>query len=87
MRIILAGLPAKSRCNLITGASTVTGTVGTYNVTYDAPDFAGNPDIVHVQEIPQLSLSSESSNLLITPASTVTDSVDYPYLTDSLLYK
>ena len=71
----------------VTGASTVTGTVGTYNVTYDAPDFAGNPAniirIVHVQEIPQLSLSSESSNLLITPASTVTDSVDYPYLTDS----
>ena len=24
----------------VTGASTVTGTVGTYNVTYDAPDFA-----------------------------------------------
>ena len=71
----------------VTGASTVTGTVGTYDVTYDAPDFAGNPAniirIVHVQEIPQLSLSSESSNLLITPASTVTDSVDYPYLTDS----
>ena len=71
----------------VIGASTVTGTVGTYDVTYDAPDFAGNPAniirIVHVQEIPQLSLSSESSNLLITSASTVTDSVDYPYLTDS----
>ena len=71
----------------VTGASTVIGTVGTYDVTYDASDFAGNPAniirIVHVQEIPQLSLSSESSNLLITPASTVTDSVDYPYLTDS----
>ena len=55
----------------VTGASTVdTSTAGTYDVTYDAPDFAGNPAniirIVHVQELQQLSLTSESSSLLIT---------------------
>ena len=56
----------------VTGASTVdTSTAGTYDVTYDAPDFAGNLAniirIVHVQELQQLSLTSESSSLLITP--------------------
>ena len=71
----------------VTGTSTVnTGTAGTYDVTYDAPDSAGNPAniirIVHVQEIPQLSLSSESSDLLITPESPIADPVQYPHLTD-----
>ena len=70
----------------VTGTSTVTGTAGTYDVTYDAPDSAGNPAniirIVHVQEIPQLSLSSESSDLLITPESPIADPTQYPYLTD-----
>ena len=70
----------------VTGTSTVTSTVGTYDVTYDAPDSAGNPAniirIVHVQEIPQLSLSSESSDLLITPESPIADPVQYPHLTD-----
>ena len=70
----------------VTGTSTVTSTVGTYDVTYDAPDSAGNPAniirIVHVQEIPQLSLSSESSDLIITPESPIADPVQYPHLTD-----
>ena len=70
----------------VTGVSTVTGTAGTYDVTYDAPDSAGNPAnitrIVHVQELPQLSLSSESSDLLITPESPIADPVQYPHLTD-----
>ena len=46
---------------------------------------ASLPDItrtVHVQEIPQLSLSSESSDLLITPESPIADTAQYPYLTD-----
>ena len=48
-----------------TGASNVdTGIAETYNVTY-----AGNP----IKEIPQLSLTNESSDLLITSASTITD--------------
>ena len=71
----------------VTGTGTVNSdTIGTYTVTYDAPDSAGNPaDItrtVHVQEIPQLSLSSESSDLLITPESPIADPAQYPYLTD-----
>ena len=71
----------------VTGASTVdTSTVGTYNVTYDAPDFAGHPAniirIVHVKQLQQLSLTSESSDLLITSASTITDSAQYQYLAD-----
>ena len=70
----------------VTGTSTVTGTVGTYDVTYDAPDFAGNPAniirIVHVQELLQLSLTSESSSLLLTPESPIADPVQYPHLTD-----
>ena len=71
----------------VTGTGTVTTSqVGTYHIAYDAPDFAGNPaDItrtVHVQEIPQLSLSSESSDLLITPESPIADPAQYPYLTD-----
>ena len=62
----------------VTGASTVdTSTAGTYDVTYDAPDFAGNLAniirIVHVQELQQLSLTSESSSLLITPESPIAD--------------
>ena len=71
----------------VTGASNVdTGIAETYNVTYNAPDFAGNPAniirIVHVKEIPQLSLTNESSDLLITSASTITDSAQYQYLAD-----
>ena len=70
----------------VTGTSTVTGTAGTYDVTYDAPDFAGNPAniirIVHVQELQQLSLTSESSSLLLTPESPIADPVQYPHLTD-----
>ena len=71
----------------VTGASTVdTSTAGTYDVTYDALDFAGNPvniiRIVHVQELQQLSLTSESSSLLITPESPIADPVQYPHLTD-----
>ena len=73
-----------SKC---TGTDAVnTSKVGTYNVTYDAPDSAGNPAniirIVHVQELPQLSLSSESSDLLLTPESTIADPVQYPHMTD-----
>ena len=70
----------------VTGTSTVTSTVGTYDVTYDASDPAGHSAniirIVHVQELPQLSLSSESSNLLIAPESPIADPAQYPYLTD-----
>ena len=69
----------------VTGASTVdTSTAGTYDVTYDAPDFAGNLAniirIVHVQELQQLSLTSESSSLLITPESPIADPAQYPHL-------
>ena len=71
----------------VTGTSTVdTSTAGTYDVTYDAPDSAGNPAniirTVHVQELPQLSLSDESSTLLITPESPIADPAQYPHLTD-----
>ena len=66
--------------------SVITSQVGTYHIEYDAPDFAGNPAniirTVHVQELPQLSLTSESSNLLITPESPIADPVQYPHLTD-----
>ena len=70
----------------VTGTSTVTGTVGTYDVTYDAPDSAGNPAniirIVHVQQLPQLSLTNASSDLLLTPESPIADPAQYPHLTD-----
>ena len=71
----------------VTGTDTVNSdTIGTYTVSYGAPDFAGNPAniirTVHVQELPELSLSSESSNLLITPESPIADPTQYPYLTD-----
>ena len=66
--------------------SVITSQVGTYHIEYDAPDFAGNPAniirTVHVQKLPQISLTSESSNLLITPESPIADSVQYPHLTD-----
>ena len=71
----------------VTGTGTVTTSqVGTYHLEYDAPDFAGNPAniirTVHVQEIPQLSLTNESSTLQITPESPIADPAQYPYLTD-----
>ena len=70
----------------VTGKSTVTGTVGTYDVTYGASDSAGHSvnitRIVNVKQLPQLSLSSESSDLLITPESPIADPVQYPHLTD-----
>ena len=66
--------------------SVITSQVGTYHIEYDAPDFAGNPAniirTVHVQKLPQLSLTSESSNLLITPESPIADPIQYPHLTD-----
>ena len=67
--------------------SVITSQVGTYHIEYDAPDFAGNPAniirTVHVQKLPQLSLTSESSNLLITPESPIADPAkQYPHLTD-----
>ena len=56
-----------------TTGTVTTSQVGTYHLEYDAPDFAGNPAniirTVHVQEIPQLSLTNESSTLQITPES------------------
>ena len=71
----------------VTGTGTVTtSNVGTYYITYDVPDFAGNPAniirTVHVQELPPLSLTNVSSTLLITPESPIADPVQYPHLTD-----
>ena len=76
----------------VTGTSTVTtSTVGTYDVTYDAPDSAGNPAniirTVHVQE-PSHSFhyQSESSDLLITPESPIADPAQYPYICTDITY-
>ena len=71
----------------VTGTGTVTtSNVGTYHIEYNAPDFAGNPAniirAVHVQELPQLSLTNVSSTLLIAPESPIADPVQYPHLTD-----
>ena len=61
--------------------------VGTYHITYDAPDFAGNPAniirTVHVQQLAPISLTNETSQFLVSPTANVSDSADYPYLGDS----
>ena len=72
----------------VTGTGTVTtSTAGTYHITYDAPDFAGNPAniirTVHVQQLAPISLTNEKSQFLVSPTANVTDSADYPYLGDS----
>ena len=71
----------------VTGASNVdTGIVGTYNVPYNALDFAGNPAnimrTVHVQQLAPISLTNESSQFLVSPTANVSNSTDYPYLGD-----
>ena len=72
----------------VTGTSTVNSdTIGTYTVSYNAPDFAGNPAnitrTVHVQQLAPISLTNETSQFLVSPTTNVTDSADYPYLGDS----
>ena len=72
----------------VTGTSTVNSdTIGTYTVSYNAPDFAGNPAnitrTVHVQQLAPISLTNETSQFLVSPTTTVTDSADYPHLGDS----
>ena len=72
----------------VTGTGTVTtSTAGTYHITYDAPDFAGNPAnivrTVHVQQLAPISLTDETSQFLVSPTANVSDSADYPYLGDS----
>ena len=72
----------------VTGVGTVdTSTVGTYHITYDAPDFAGNPAniirTVNIQQLAPISLTNEKSQFLVSPTANVTDSADYPYLGDS----
>ena len=72
----------------VTGTDTVTTSqVGTYHITYDAPDFAGNPAniirTVHVQQLAPISLTNETSQFLVSPTANVSDSADYPYLGDS----
>ena len=72
----------------VTGTGTVNSdTIGTYTISYDAPDFAGNPATitrtVHVQQLAPISLTNETSQFLVSPTTTVTDSADYPYLGDS----
>ena len=72
----------------VTGTGTVNSdTIGTYTISYDAPDFAGNPAnitrTVHVQQLAPISLTNETSQFLVSPTTTVDDSADYPYLGDS----
>ena len=72
----------------VTGTGTVTTSIaGTYHITYDAPDFAGNPAniirTVHVQQLAPISLTNEKSQFLVSPTANVSDSADYPYLGDS----
>ena len=72
----------------VTGTGTVNSdTIGTYTVSYDALDFAGNPATitrtVHIQQLAPISLTNETSQFLVSPTTTVTDSADYPYLGDS----
>ena len=72
----------------VTGTGTVNSdTIGTYTISYDAPDFAGNPATitrtVHVQQLAPISLTNETSQFLVSPTTNVTDSADYPYLGDS----
>ena len=71
----------------VTGTGTVdTSTAGTYHITYDAPDFAGNPAniirTVHVQQLAPISLTNETSQFLVSPTANVSNSSDYPYLGD-----
>ena len=72
----------------VTGTGAVnTSKIGSYNILYDASDFAGNPAnitrTVHVQQLAPISLTNESSQFLVSPTTTVNDSADYPYLGDS----
>ena len=72
----------------VTGTGTVNSdTIGTYTISYDAPDFAGNPAnitrTVHVQQLAPISLTNETSQFLVSLTTNVTDSADYPHLGDS----
>ena len=72
----------------VTGTSNVDpSTAGTYHITYNALDFAGNPAniirTVHVQQLAPISLTNEKSQFLVSPTANVSDSPDYPYLGDS----
>ena len=72
----------------VTGTGAVnTSKAGTYYIEYNAPDFAGNPAnitrIVNVQQLAPISLTNVSSQFLVSPTTTVSDSPDYPYLGDS----
>ena len=72
----------------VIGTGTVnTNAIGTYDITYNVIDFAGNPATitrtVHVQQLAPISLTNETSQFLVSPTTTVTDSADYPYLGDS----
>ena len=72
----------------VTGTSTVNSDIiGTYTVSYDVSDFAGNPTditrIVHVKQLVPISLTNETSQFLVSPTANVSHSIDYPYLGDS----
>ena len=60
----------------VTGTGTVTTSIaGTYHITYDAPDFAGNPAniirTVHVQQLAPISLTNEKSQFLVSPTANI----------------
>ena len=60
----------------VTGTSNVDpSTAGTYHITYNALDFAGNPAniirTVHVQQLAPISLTNEKSQFLVSPTANI----------------